>query len=62
MAIKFKHNKNGELLSVDTETNKVTGNITTMGDLIEEEPLTPEQEENRRIRAEFEKKYNIKRK
>lgn len=50
MATEFKRNDKGEIEG-----------ITTIGDLIEEEPLTPEQKETQRIRAEFEKKYNIKR-
>ena len=60
MAIKFKYNENGEIVSIDTETNQVVGGISTMGDLIEEEPLTPEQEEVRKVRTYFEKKYNAK--
>lgn len=41
MSIRFERNANGEIISVDTETNEVVGGITTMGDLIGEGHLTP---------------------
>lgn len=46
MAINFERNKDGTIKG-----------ITTMGDFIKEEELTPEQKKVREIKEKFEKKY-----
>lgn len=37
MAIKFIRNEKGELIAVDTETEKEIGKMTTMGDEVKKE-------------------------